>query len=109
MDNVQSNLAKWCIDFSEWKFVKGWFQHTLPEVYKDIEKIAILVLDGDLYESTRVCLEYLFNKLVEGEVLIVNDYALSGAKKSVHEYIEDFSIFSKQHQIENSTPMVFIL
>jgi hypothetical protein len=108
LENVQSNLSRWGIDFSNWKFVKGWFQHTLPEVSQDIENIAILRLDGDLYESTKVCLEFLFNKLVSGGVLIVDDYALSGARKAVHKYINDFSMFSKQYQIENSTPMVFI-
>ena len=108
LENVKSNLSKWGIDYSNWKFVKGWFQHTLPEVSKNIEGIAILRLDGDLYESTKVCLEFLFNKLVPGGVLIVDDYALAGARKAVHEYIKDFSIFSKHYRIENSTPMVFI-
>lgn len=101
-------LESYKIDYSNWKFVKGWFQHTLPEVSNNIQKIAILRLDGDLYESTKVCLEFLFKKLIPGGVLIVDDYALAGARKAVHECIKDFSIFSKNYRIDNSTPMVFI-
>lgn len=66
---------------------KGWFQNTLPAKAPDIEKIAILRLDGDWYESTKVCLENLFDKVVPGGFIIIDDYgAYSGCKKAVDEF-----------------------
>jgi hypothetical protein len=42
---------------------KGWFQDTLPADAGEIEKIAILRLDGDWYESIKICLEHLYDKV----------------------------------------------
>lgn len=70
-------------------FHKGWFQQTLPEQHNDIDKIAILRLDGDWYASTKVCLEYLFEKVVSGGFVIIDDYgAYEGCRKAVDEYIQ---------------------
>ncbi len=67
---------------------KGWFQNTVPSKSKEIGKIAILRLDGDWYESTKVCLEYLFDKVVPGGFIIIDDYgAYSGCKKAVDEFL----------------------
>jgi O-methyltransferase len=69
---------------------KGWFQNTIPEKSKEIEKIAILRLDGDWYESTKVCLENLFDKVVQRGFIIIDDYGLySGCKKAVDEYLSN--------------------
>ena len=53
---------------------KGWFQETLPGVTKEIKQIAILRLDGDFYASTKVCLDFLYEKVVSGGFIIVDDY-----------------------------------
>jgi O-methyltransferase len=68
---------------------KGWFQDTIPVISKDIEKIAILRLDGDWYESTKVSLEYLYDKVVSNGIIIFDDYGLySGCKKAVDDFLE---------------------
>ena len=70
-------------------YYKGWFQETVPANAMHIEKIAILRLDGDWYESTKVCLENLFDKVVSGGFIIFDDYGLySGCKKAVDEFFE---------------------
>jgi O-methyltransferase len=72
---------------------KGWFQDTIPEKAKLIDKIAILRLDGDWYASTKICLEHLFDKVVPGGFIIVDDYGMySGCKKAVDEYLKKFNI-----------------
>ena len=69
-------------------FHKGWFQDTLPKTVKTIEKIAILRLDGDWYSSTKVCLEYLYPKVIAGGFIIIDDYGrYDGCKKAVDEYL----------------------
>lgn len=69
-------------------FHKGWFQHTLPNQHSDIDKIAILRIDADWYASTKICLDYLFDKVVSGGFVIIDDYgAYDGCKKAVDEFL----------------------
>jgi O-methyltransferase len=66
----------------------GWFQETLPRDAASIAKIALLRLDGDWYESTRVCLEYLYPKVVKNGVIVIDDYGYwSGCRRAVDEFI----------------------
>lgn len=65
--------------------VKGWFEHTL--LTTNTGPIAILRLDGDWYESTKTCLDCLFNRVVEGGYIIIDDYGYwRGCKKAVDEF-----------------------
>jgi hypothetical protein len=50
--------------------VKGWFRDTIP--LNTIEKISILRLDGDMYESTIDVLDYLYPKLSIGGFCIID-------------------------------------
>ncbi len=69
------------------RFVKGRVEETLPR--EAPEKIALLRLDTDWYESTRHELETLYPRLVRGGVLILDDYGhWQGARKAVDEYVE---------------------
>lgn len=63
---------------------EGWFEDVLPTV--EIGLISILRLDGDLYNSTYVCLKYLYPKLIKGGVLIIDDIQLPGCEKAVNKY-----------------------
>lgn len=73
---------------------KGWFQDVLPTTKHEIKKIALLRLDGDWYASTKVCLDHLFEKLIIGGILIVDDYgAYEGCKKAVDEYCQNNNIY----------------
>ena len=70
-------------------YVKGWFQDTVPEWKNKIDEIAVLRLDGDWYESTKVCMDALYPKLVKGGVCIIDDYGYNaGCSKAVHEYLD---------------------
>ena len=81
---------------------KGWFQETVPKDEKNIENIAILRLDGDFYASTKVCLEYLHDKVVPNGLIIIDDYGTyEGCKKAVDEFrmkknIKSFLHYSNQ-------------
>jgi hypothetical protein len=75
--------------------VKGWFQDTLPlyaSVLKRLGGIALLRLDGDLYESTKVSLEQLFPLVNEGGMLIVDDWELTGCRLACEEYFADHPV-----------------
>jgi O-methyltransferase len=80
-------LERWNLDLNMYEFVVGWFENTIP--LNNINKISLLRLDGDLYSSTKVCLDNLHHKVQKGGYVIVDDYALAGARKAVHEYFEN--------------------
>lgn len=68
-------------------FHKGWFQDTIPNLGTEVEKIAILRLDGDWYESTKVCLEHLYDRVSLGGVIILDDYfCWEGCRKATDEF-----------------------
>jgi O-methyltransferase len=68
-------------------FVKGMVEQTIPNSAPD--KIALLRLDTDWYESTKHEMEHLFPRLSRGGVLIIDDYGhWQGARKAVDEYIK---------------------
>ena len=75
-------LPKKCVQFHV-----GWFQNTVPADALSLGQIAVLRLDGDWYESTRVCLEHLYPLLSPGGVLILDDYfCWEGCRKATDEY-----------------------
>lgn len=90
-DKVRGYMRQWGVDESLLVYHVGWFQDTVPpwgsKSWND-GKIALLRLDGDLYESTEVCLKYLYPALQTGGVMIVDDYALPGCRKAVDEYFD---------------------
>lgn len=73
------------------EFVKGLFQETLP--VSRIGEIAVLHIDGDWYESVKVCLECLYDKVVPHGVIQLDDYGYwQGARKAVDEFLEERGI-----------------
>lgn len=75
------------LDPSRLVFHKGWFQDTVGPAKDGIGPIAVLRLDGDWYDSTLTCLEGLYDRLVPGGFLIIDDYgAFSGCRKAVDEF-----------------------
>jgi O-methyltransferase len=68
---------------------KGWFDATVPKYAAEQPTIAVLRLDGDLYESTMVCLEHLFPLVAPGGLIIEDDYggAWDGCTRAVHDYL----------------------
>ena len=65
----------------------GWFDTTTANTEIN-EPIAILRLDGDWYDSTWVCLENLYPKVVENGLIIIDDYyAWDGCSRAVHDYL----------------------
>lgn len=67
--------------------VKGWFQDTVPAYREKVGPIAVLRLDGDWYESTRIPLESFFDQITPGGYIIIDDYATCfGSRKATDEF-----------------------
>lgn len=56
------------------KFLKGWFNETLPTTYIYFGQLALLRMDGELFASTWDALTNLYNKIAIGGFIIVDDY-----------------------------------
>ena len=69
------------------KTVPGWFEHTTKLFGQMHTQIALLRLDGDLYNSTLVCLQNLYPRVVSGGLVIIDDWALDGCRSAVADYI----------------------
>ena len=85
LETVQTNFRRYGLLDDRVKFLTGWFRDTLPVA--PVERIAVLRLDGDMYESTHLALTHLYPKLSPGGVLIVDDY---GALPNCRLAVEDF-------------------
>jgi O-methyltransferase len=85
LDEVKANFARYGLLDERVVFLKGLFKDTLPSA--PTERIAVLRLDGDLYESTRDGLANLYAKLSPGGSLIADDYFLfEGQRKAIDEF-----------------------
>lgn len=68
---------------------KGWFEDTIPKNKEKVGKIALLHLDCDWYESVKFCLNQLYDNVVAGGFIIIDDYgSWKGCKKAVDEFIK---------------------
>lgn len=67
------------------EIVKGWFEETTIGFKEDI---ALLRLDGDLYNSTLVCLQNLYPKVIKEGIVIVDDWQLPGCRAAVEDYFK---------------------
>lgn len=87
LDEVKNNCLNSNLNLNKFKFIKGDVCKTLIEKSNLPEKICVLRLDTDWYESTKVELEMLYPILSQKGVLILDDYGnWEGSKKAVDEY-----------------------
>jgi O-methyltransferase len=84
-NGVKANFQRYGLLDDKVRFVPGWFKDTLHDA--PIERIALLRLDGDLYESTIQALDGLYSRLSPGGFCIVDDYhAIDGCRQAVTDY-----------------------
>jgi hypothetical protein len=84
MEDVQKNMRAFGIPDELLVYHPGWFADTMPGW---TTQLALLRLDGDLYESTKTALTHLYPTLVRAGWLIVDDYPLSGCRKALQECV----------------------
>lgn len=73
--------------------IKGWFQDTVPQTKQNIGHIAFLYLDADIYESTKYCLNELYDLVVPGGMIILDDYETwTGSRQALYEFFSERKI-----------------
>ena len=93
LDDVKNFSKKLFSDIDEFNFVKGKVEDTLKDKKNLPDKISLLRLDTDLYESTKIELNILYPLLVEKGILIIDDYGdFPGCRQAVDEYFSDKNV-----------------
>lgn len=88
LEDVSANMTSTGYPTNQIRYVVGKTQDSLADAGNHPDKIALLRLDTDWYESTKAELEALFDKVVPGGVVIFDDYGhWAGAMKAVDEFL----------------------
>ena len=99
LDEVKANFDRYGLLDNQVQFLQGWFSDTLPGA--PIDQLAVLRLDGDMYESTRVALDSLYPKLSVGGYVIVDDYgAIPACRKAVSDFRLENGVEEPIHAID---------
>jgi O-methyltransferase len=83
LEEVRLNFERYGLLDEHVRFLKGWFKDTLPG---PVGRLAILRLDGDMYESTIQTLDALYDRVSPGGFVIVDDYILLGARMATDDF-----------------------
>ena len=87
LPEVRDRFARYGLLDEQVRFLPGWLRDTLPTA--PIERLALLRLDGDLYDSTLDALSALYPRLSPGGYTIVDDYgSCEECRGAVHDYID---------------------
>lgn len=86
VEEVRHNFERYGLLDDQVQFLVGWFKDTLPRA--PIEQLAVLRLDGDLYESTWQAIDALYPKLSPGGFCIIDDYGtlVTQCQRAIHDY-----------------------
>jgi O-methyltransferase len=85
IDVVRNNFAKYNLLDDKVVFLKGWFKDTLPS--SATGPLALLRLDGDMYESTMDALRNLYDRLSVRGFIIIDDYrVVEGCRSAVDDF-----------------------
>ncbi len=99
LERVKAAMHGTGYDPARMRFVRGPVEETLPGAAP--QKIALLRLDTDWYESTRHELVHLYPRLSRGGVLIIDDYGhWKGARQAVDEYLAETGAKLLLHRVD---------
>jgi O-methyltransferase len=84
LEEVKDNFQRYNLLDDQVRFLKGWFKDTLPAA--PIKQLALLRLDGDMYESTIDALIHLYPKVSPGGYVTIDDYHRKGCRQAVTDY-----------------------
>jgi hypothetical protein len=91
---VKSNFERYGLLDNQVMFLKGWFKDTLPQA--PIQRLSLLRIDGDLYESTMDALVNLYGKLSLGGYVVIDDFwEVAACRKAVLDYRKSSGIEEK--------------
>jgi hypothetical protein len=102
LDEVRNLFARYGLLDERVRFLKGWFKDTLPTA--PIEHLAVLRLDGDLYESTMDALWALYHRVSPRGFIIVDDYfSCPPCGRAIEEFRSIMKITTPMQRIDDQS------
>ncbi len=98
--DVEQNFRRYGLLDERVRFLEGYFKDTLLKAPMD--RLAVIRLDGDMYESTYQAIEALYDKLSAGGFVIVDDFFLEPCAEAIHDFRASRGIVDPIHDIDGS-------
>ena len=100
LEEVKNNFNRFGLLVSSINFLVGIFSETLPNT--SIDKIALLRLDCDMYESNIIALTNLYLKVSKGGFIIIDDFnSFKECKIAVNDFRKQHGIIERIIEIDN--------
>ena len=91
-EKVKRIFRRFRLSLQHVNIIAGWFDETLQTA--DLQTIALLHIDADWYASVKIVLETLYDKVVKGGFVVLDDYwRWPGYREAAKDYL-------KEHQIQ---------
>ena len=97
---VEDNFRRFGLLDDTVVFLEGWFKDTLPSA--PIDKLAVLRLDGDMYESTMDALVALYRKVSPNGFIIIDDFGLPACAAAVEDFRNANDIKAPMHEVDGA-------
>lgn len=116
LEEVQQRLKSDIGTDREYELVKGWFQDTLTNETKKrlgLERVMVAHIDCDFYESAKIALDFLTDLLVDGSILVFDDWWLfkghpdRGEQRAFREWVEEHEI--RYSEFYRTTAVSFVI
>lgn len=113
---VEARLHREMDGQRRFELVKGWFDDTLTAETKQrlaLERVAIAHIDCDYYESAKVALTFLTDLLVDGSILVFDDWWLykghpdRGEQRAFREWTQEHAI--RYSEFYRTTAVSFVI
>ena len=96
LDKVRLIFNKLSVPFDNVKVVKGWVEDTLPK--NNLGPVALLHIDTNWYESVKVALDNIYDKIVVGGFIMVDDFFFfEGCRNAVLDFLKERGI---EHKVQ---------
>jgi O-methyltransferase len=106
VSSVAKVFQKLCLSMDHVRIVKGWFEATLKKAA--VHQIAVLHIDADWYESVKCVLETLYEKVVPGGFVVLDDYGYwGGCDRALEDFISQRNLTGIVLQKVESTGVFF--
>jgi hypothetical protein len=100
LEQVRNNFSRYGLLDEQVRFLKGWFKDALPQA--PVNRLALLRLDGDMYESTVQTLDAMYWRLSPSGFVVIDDYILAPCKKAVDDFRTRHRITAKLEMVDGA-------
>ncbi len=109
LEAVQGAFERYELLDSQVQFHKGYFRDSLPAFRQSFTgRIALLRMDGDMYESTTDILYNLVDLLSPGACIVVDDWEIPVCQRAMKDFFATHSLEPTIHHID-TTAVYFCL